>query len=103
MALFAVKTKSPKYETAKNIFEFSYTLSNKWTNTNSMLVSVSSKTTFERQSMFQRSENDVLKGATIKGKNMLPIGSIFFPLKVATRRIENIFKCCGCIKKRYNI
>ena len=31
-----------------------------------MLVSVSSRTTFERQSMFQRRENHVLKGATIK-------------------------------------
>ena len=30
------------------------------------------------------------KGATIEGMNMLPIGSIFFPLKVATMRIENI-------------
>ena len=33
--------------------------------------------------MFQHRGNHVLKVATIKGKNMLPIGSIFFPLKVA--------------------
>ena len=32
-----------------------------------------------------------LKGATIKGKNMLPIWSIFFPLEVAPMRIENNF------------
>ena len=32
--------------------------------------------------------NHVLKGATIKGKNMLP-GSIFFPLREAPMRIEN--------------
>ena len=30
--------------------------------------------------------------AAIKGKNMLPVGSIFFPLKVAPMRIENKFK-----------
>ena len=34
----------------------------------------------------------MLKGATIKGKNMLHIGSIFFPLKVVPMRIENSFK-----------
>ena len=32
------------------------------------------------------------KGAIIKGKNMLPIGSIFFPLKVAPMRKENNFE-----------
>ena len=31
-------------------------------------------------------------GVTIKGKNMLPIGSIFFPLRVALMRIETHFK-----------
>ena len=30
--------------------------------------------------------------ATIKGKNMLPIGSISFPLRVAYTGIENNFK-----------
>ena len=30
--------------------------------------------------------------ATIKGKNMLPIGSIFFPFKVAPIRIDDDFK-----------
>ena len=42
--------------------------------------------------MFQHRGNHVLKGATIKAKNMLPIGSIFFPLRVAPTRIENNFK-----------
>ena len=42
--------------------------------------------------MFQRLANNVLKGATIKEKNMLPIGSIFFTLRVAPMRIENNFK-----------
>ena len=36
--------------------------------------------------MFQR------KGAIIKGKNLLPTGSIFFPLKLAPMHIENNFK-----------
>ena len=40
--------------------------------------------------MFQRRGNLVLKGATIKGKNMLPIGSIFFPLRVTLIRIEKL-------------
>ena len=41
--------------------------------------------------MCQCTENHVLKGATIKGKNMLPLGSIFFPLRVAPIKIENNF------------
>ena len=41
--------------------------------------------------MFQRRRNYILKGATFKGKNMLPIGSIFFPLIVSPMRIENVF------------
>ena len=41
--------------------------------------------------MFQRRENHALKGATINGKNMLPIRSIFFPLKVTPIRIDNNF------------
>ena len=32
------------------------------------------------------------KGQTFKGKNMLPIGSIFFPVKVAPMIINNNFK-----------
>ena len=36
--------------------------------------------------------NHILKGATIKGKNMLPIGSIFFPLKIAPMRIDDNIK-----------
>ena len=49
---------------------------------------------FEQKSnsIFQRQGNHVFKGATIEGKNMLPIGSIFFPLRVAPVRIENNFK-----------
>ena len=38
--------------------------------------------------MFQHRGNNVLKGATVKGKNMLPIGSIFSPLKVAPKRAQ---------------
>ena len=41
---------------------------------------------------FPRRENHVLKEATIKGNNMLPIGSIFFPFRVASMIIENNFK-----------
>ena len=42
--------------------------------------------------MFQRRENNVLKWATIKGSYMLPIGSIFFCLKVAPVKIGNNYK-----------
>ena len=35
-----------------------------------------------------------LKMGTIKGKIMLPIGSVFFPLRVAPMRIENNFEQC---------
>ena len=48
--------------------------------------------------MFQRRENHVLKGATVKGKNMLPIGSILYPLKVAPMRVEAIFFCITFMK-----
>ena len=51
----------------------------------SMLVSVSSKTNFERWGMFQLKGNHIFKVTTIKGKDML--SSIFFPLKVAPVRI----------------
>ena len=34
----------------------------------------------------------MLKGATIKGKNMLPVESILFPKKVASVKYENNFK-----------
>ena len=85
-------------------FEFSNTIRNKWTHIHSMLVSVSINQLLNGlYSLFSRSENHVLKGATIKrkyvshgttikGKNMLPIGSIFFPLRVAPMRIENNLK-----------
>ena len=53
-----------------------------------MLVYASAKSTFERYGIF----NHLLKGATIKGKNMLPIGSIFFSLKVAHMRIGDKLK-----------
>ena len=69
-------------------FEFSYTISNKWTRILSKLVSVLSKT----YSGSQHRGNYVLKGATLKGKNMLLMGSIFFPLIVAPIRVENKFK-----------
>ena len=39
--------------------------------------------------MFQCRGNHILKGATIIGTNMLPMGSIFFPLKVGPMRIDN--------------
>ena len=42
--------------------------------------------------MFQPRGN-VLKGSTIRGKNMLPIGSILFSLKVTPMRIEIILNC----------
>ena len=42
--------------------------------------------------MFQHRENHILKESTIKGKNILPIGSISFPLKVDPIRIDNNFK-----------
>ena len=42
--------------------------------------------------MLQGSGNHILKSATIKGRNMLLIGSIFFPLRVAPMRIESNFK-----------
>ena len=58
----------------------------------SMLYLDHQKSTFEQKSMFQRRGNHHLKGATIKGKNMLPIGSRFFPLKVAPMRIDTNFK-----------
>ena len=50
--------------------------------------------TFEQKiiSIFQYQGNHFFKSATIKGNNMLPIGSIFFPLIVAPMRIENNFK-----------
>ena len=34
----------------------------------------------------------MLQGVTFKGKNMLPTGSIYFPLRVAPLRVENSFK-----------
>ena len=58
------------------------------------------KLSFERYNMFQCRGNHVLKEATVRGKNMLPIGatfkgknmlhlwSIFFPFKVAPMGIK---------------
>ena len=59
-------------------------ISNQWTHTFSMLLSVSLKTTFDRQSMFQRRGNHILKGATFTEKNMLSI--------VPHAMIENYFR-----------
>ena len=42
--------------------------------------------------MFQHGGSHNLKDTTIKGKNMLLIGSIFFPLKVVPVRIDNNFE-----------
>ena len=42
--------------------------------------------------MSQHRGNPVLKGATIKEKNMLPMGSIFFSLKIDPMMIDNNFK-----------
>ena len=42
--------------------------------------------------LFPCQENHSITGATVKGKNMLPIGSIFFPLRVVLIRIEYNFK-----------
>ena len=42
--------------------------------------------------MFKHRGNYILKGATIKGNNKIPIGSIFLLLKVAPMRIDNNFK-----------
>ena len=47
---------------------------------------------YHQNTTFQLRGNHVLKGATIKGKHMLPMGSIFFPLKAAPMRIDNTFK-----------
>ena len=55
----------------------------------SMLVSISSKPTFEQWSLFQCRGNHVSKGATIKEKNL---GRVFFSLKVAPMRIQSNFK-----------
>ena len=92
MALLALKPKIAKYKTAKYSFEFSYTIKNKWTHIQSMLVYYRQKPTFELWSFFQRRRNHILKGATIKGKNMLPIGGIFFHFKVARMMKVNNLK-----------
>ena len=42
--------------------------------------------------MFQCREIDILKGATVKERNMLPRGSIIFALRVVPVRIQNNFK-----------
>ena len=49
----------------------------------SLLLSVS----MNQRLTSQGGGNQELKRATIKGKNMLPIGSIFFPLRIAPIRI----------------
>ena len=42
--------------------------------------------------MFLRGGNHGFNGATNKGKNMLPMGSIFFPLNISPIRIETNWK-----------
>ena len=63
-------------------FEFSYTISNKWTETLNMSVSISSKQLLKIRVCFNIEETISLKGLLLKQKNMLHIGSVFFPLKV---------------------
>ena len=46
----------------------------------------------EQQSLFPCGEKHSFKGATLKGKNLLPEGSKLFPLRVAPMRIESYFK-----------
>ena len=67
---------SPKYETAKNSCEFSYTTSNKWTYVLSMLS--------ESIIFFE----DYIRRLLLKERICSQIGSILFPLKVAPMRIE---------------
>ena len=63
-----------------------------------MLVSVSINQLFNDRVCFHADKTTSLKGLLLKEricsslKNMLPIGSIFFPLRVAPMRIENNFK-----------
>ena len=52
-----------------------------------MLVSVSSNINFRMVKCVLNVDE-----ITSKGKDMLPIGSIFFPFKVAPMRIDNKFK-----------
>ena len=73
----------------KYSFSFSKTISNTLTHIVSMLVSEASKQLLNEYVLTWRKPH--LKWATVKRKNMLPIGSIFFPLKVAPMTIENSF------------
>ena len=57
-----------------------------------MLVSVSINQLYNHTEQFSMSKKPCGKRATIKGKTMLAIGSIFFSLRVIPMRIENIFK-----------
>ena len=66
----------PKYETVEYSFEFSYSVRNKLIYTLSLLMSASSKSIFEPESVFQQRGNHVLKGTTYKGKNKLPMATI---------------------------
>ena len=85
------KQKLPKYEAAKYSFELSYTISNKWTHIFSVLVSVLFNQLLNRRVCFNVEETMSFKRATVIGKNMLPLGSIFFPLRVAPMR-KDFFK-----------
>ena len=78
------KQNSPKYETANYSFEIGYTIRNTCTHilsTSVLMIAYVSTSSKPR-----------LKWATIKGKNMLPIGSVFTPLKVALMTIKITLK-----------
>ena len=62
-----------------------------WTHILSVLVSVLINQLQNRRVCFNVEEPS-LKRATIKGKNMLHLGSIFFPFRVAPMRIDFFLK-----------
>ena len=59
------------------------------TKTNKNNPSVIKKQLLEGWRVCFNAEETTFKRASIKRKNMLPIGSIFFPLKVDPMRIDN--------------
>ena len=89
--IWRYKQKLPKYDTAKNSFEFSYTINIQWTNILSMLVSVSKNQLFNGRVCFHAEKATSLKELLLKLSICSPLG-IFFPLRVLQMRIENNFK-----------
>ena len=84
LELLRLKTKIPKYEAAKYNFKFSYTISEKWKHTLSILVSVSSKTRFNGRVSFNVEKPTSYIRVLLKEQ-------ICFP-KVAPMKIKNNFK-----------